>query len=515
MMSNATTATWAASVGNLRRNIAGASTSSPGSAQMDSTTATCTATLSLSKSWATLGIELLSVAPSVLPRIGLAAALALAWPALDWVAQEAPQIATLIAVVVPAPSVAFRRDPVPQDSAAWTAQAPGAVAPLTFVYGQQPPPLALPVGYWPTLDWPSQTGPESAAWNVPAAVAVQVPFRRDAVPWPTLDWAAVPGPGIVPFTLVYGQQPPTWAAPAIWWPALDWAWQGPGPTAAWNMPPVVSAFTSFGRAPVVGAVLDWTAQGPAPNAAWNVVAAVVSVPPPLRRDPVWTAVLDWLAQTGQRVAPLALVYGQQPPTLALPVAYWPPLDWPSWTAPPSAAWNVPVVVVSVVPVFRPPLAWVSLDWGAQAPGAVAPLTLPYGQLPPGRAPSSVPWPALDWSPQPLAPTAGWNLPPIVSVFVPGFRSPVFWVPLAWAAQEEAPVAPLTLIYGQAPPTRPPSTVPWPALDWLAQAGAANVGWKVSITLKTMAIAFIGTGNWTVTAPKPNYIGGSYMMKRIY
>jgi hypothetical protein len=65
MMSNATTATWSANVGNLRRNIAGASTSSPGSAIMDNTTTTCTATLSLSKQWATLGIELLSVAPAV------------------------------------------------------------------------------------------------------------------------------------------------------------------------------------------------------------------------------------------------------------------------------------------------------------------------------------------------------------------------------------------------------------------------------------------------------------------
>lgn len=61
MMSNATTATWSANVGNLRRNIAGASTTTPGSAQMDNTTVTCTATLSASKQWATLGIELLSV----------------------------------------------------------------------------------------------------------------------------------------------------------------------------------------------------------------------------------------------------------------------------------------------------------------------------------------------------------------------------------------------------------------------------------------------------------------------
>ena len=63
------TATWASSVGNLRENQAGPGSTTPGGAGLDNTSATPasvtnTATLSVSKAWAAIGMELRTVKPS-------------------------------------------------------------------------------------------------------------------------------------------------------------------------------------------------------------------------------------------------------------------------------------------------------------------------------------------------------------------------------------------------------------------------------------------------------------------
>jgi hypothetical protein len=58
------TGTWSANTGNLRKNVAAPSTTTPGAALVDNTAVTCTATLSASKSWVALGVELLAAVPA-------------------------------------------------------------------------------------------------------------------------------------------------------------------------------------------------------------------------------------------------------------------------------------------------------------------------------------------------------------------------------------------------------------------------------------------------------------------
>lgn len=142
----------------------------------------------------------------------------------------------------------------------------------------------------------------------------------------------------------------------------------------------------------------WIAQTARPSSAWNVPPLVSQVPYtayPFGIRAAWEPV--WLAPPAPvTIAPLTLVYGAQPApqaplsltTLTQMVAQW-TQTWPAQSASPSAAWNVPPLLVSVPYTALPRLIWAAWEpvfIAPPPPVMVAPLTLTYGSQPPLVAP---------------------------------------------------------------------------------------------------------------------------------
>ncbi len=149
----------------------------------------------------------------------------------------------------------------------------------------------------------------------------------------------------------------------------------------------------------------------------------------------------------QKIAPLTLVYGSPPaPQPALSVlelrqliAPW-EQTWAAQAPPKSAAWNVPPIL-SVVP-YRPLAGQILAAWeppwiAPPIPVEIAPLTLTYGaQPPPQPALSIIELQAIvatwvqTWNAQTAPKNAAWNVPPI--------PSPVAYAPIPrsiWSAWE--------------------------------------------------------------------------------
>jgi hypothetical protein len=320
------------------------------------------------------------------------------------------------------------------------------ITPLTLPYGQQPPGLApQTILSTPGLDWPTQTEPESAAWNVPAVAPSSVAYRRDSVYWIPDTWSAESAAPVAPLTLAYGQQP-----------------------------------IAYRRDPVPWTVLDWSAQTATTDAAWNT-PTVVGPAPPLRRDPVAWIPLDWPAQESPEVAPLTPVSGQPPPLFPLPRAPWLNVDWAPQAATLSAAWNFPIAAAQVPYRRDAGVGW-AVEWATPMRPGLAVLTLPSGQQPP-------PW----W---------WWTGPTLVATWVVDWaaqRGPII-VPLTLAYGQQPP--------GVQPPDVRfvlPWVLDWLAQAGPATAGWK----LSTVVVKTAAIAFVGIGRWGAAAPKPNYIGGSY------
>lgn len=345
------------------------------------------------------------------------------------------------------------------------------IMPLTLTYGQQPPRIApMPkvqeqvARAW----WPSDGEPRLVA-----------PLPRHES-------------DMVPLTLAYGQQPPLFTGlpleemeTILLTPSLDWpAQSGPRIVAltlpTGQQPPRrtvdLSAILSW-------AAVDWGTQTEGENAAWNAapLASLVA----FRRDAAFAPPDMWPAQRARTVAPLALAYGQQPPpNLEVPV-FWIP---PDWTPPPLAP--IAAVISGSVLLGGTPLAlcvmpsnsWPAPDWLAQTarPIALATLLPPAPYLPYRR--DSVPWLPQDWLAQAVPPVAPLSLrygdrPPTWS-WLAGPTILGTWVP-SWPAQAGARGAP---IYGQQPP--PPRARPaapallWPwSLDWQAQSEADGAAWN--------------------------------------
>jgi hypothetical protein len=124
---------------------------------------------------------------------------------------------------------------------------------------------------------------------------------------------------------------------------------------------------------------------------------------------------------------------------------------------------------------------------------IAPLTLTYGAQPTPQPPLSTvelaqivgTW-QQTWDAQTAPKSAAWNIPPIVSTLVPRTPPPaLIWT--AWVEPFVRPptpvaIAPLTLVYGDAPPIRGTSPLQaqlaaW-ADPWIVQAGPKNAAWNV-------------------------------------
>lgn len=233
------------------------------------------------------------------------------------------------------------------------------IAPLTLQYGQQPP---IAGSITPTemsivrSSWPDEGEPRLQQHN-------HYPERRRY---------------IAPQTLVYGQQPPV--AGAITPTELNIA------VRSWD-PPFLYP------------------ESEANSAGWNIPAPIASQVPYTRVTISWPPDGS-LAQRTTQIAPLTLVYGQQPPIVAIRILAPPPQWWSAQSAPPSAAWNVPVVGVNQPAPYRVQNYTVRFAWEA-----------------PFQYPSSD------------GDSAGWNVPVVVASFVPIGRLQPQISPVSYWTQE--------------------------------------------------------------------------------
>lgn len=229
----------------------------------------------------------------------------------------------------------------------------------------------------------------------------------------------------------------------------------------------------------------------------------------------------------QKIAPLTLPYGAQPPPipplstveLGQIVATW-AQTWDAQSAPRSTAWATPLVpFLAHVPL--PAHVWTAWDppfVSPPRPITVAPLTLPYGTQPQPQSALSVlelaqivsTW-SQPWDAQTAPKGAGWNVPPLVAAFVPSTRLPALiwtaWVEPWVRPQTPVVIAPLTLVYGQAPQPQPPlSTLElaqivstW-AVSWEAQSAAKNASWNVPPLLTVLPHVQLPGPIWTAWEP---------------
>lgn len=145
---------------------------------------------------------------------------------------------------------------------------------------------------------------------------------------------------IAPLTLVYGDQPPQRSERRP-----DYTWYTPNARV----------------------------QMPVRSTAWDATVVVSQVPPSLWQQQIWRA---WNSEQARvqplaNLAPLTLVYGDQPPLLAKSWQALRQYETPYWSVrPATAAWNVPAPVTGDDP---PPKVlpwytfsnWFEITWASQ------------------------------------------------------------------------------------------------------------------------------------------------------
>jgi hypothetical protein len=227
---------------------------------------------------------------------------------------------------------------------------------------------------------PRPSGPRGGAAQVLAAIGV----------WAAI--AATPMPAqkplnVVPLTLKYGQQPPvqgplTPAELNVVIRSWDAASQSPPPmegTAGWNVPSALASKAPFARVAITWPLPDSAAQKPAAIAPLTLVygqqpCAFYSPEQSLVRGTWEPPCAEPPAPV--KIAPLTLAYGQQPPTTGPLSATQQQIlgtvsPWWLWQSEnDSAAWNVPAPAPSFVPFTRFQPNVDALWWNAQFPSAV-------------------------------------------------------------------------------------------------------------------------------------------------
>lgn len=250
------------------------------------------------------------------------------------------------------------------------------IAPLTLVYGDQPPRntglmadmFAEVLACWPTgYEYQPPRSMPSVATIPPPVVVSYVPFARQPASvlssWLPGDPIPQPRSAVAPLTLVYGAQPvPSSTAGdmalvlASWPTGLEYQPPRSLPSAATLPQPVVAPGVPFTRLPS-SILSSWLPGDPLPQPRATMVA------------------------------PLTLVYGDQPPRFDVPLpsaGWWADPATPQAPRPVAAVVTVPPLAVSVAHTAYPYgviQSWQPDPWPAQARGPVAPLSLAYGSQP--------------------------------------------------------------------------------------------------------------------------------------
>lgn len=300
------------------------------------------------------------------------------------------------------------------------------IAPLTLVYGQQPPridPMPEVQARVAIASWPEDREPRLQFNN-------QQPERRY----------------VVAQTLKYGSQPPvagplttielniavrSWDSPFQSPPQLEG-------TAGWNIPVAAAAQVPFARITVGWPTSDQYGQKSSQIAPLTLVYG--DQPPvagALSPAELGTFVRSWEPPRSEppqlvKIAPLTLLYGQQPPVVgALSVTQLSIIGvesawWPAQSENDNAGWNVPIAAQTFLPAarFQSHILVEAPWWNAQSENenaawnvAVVSQPTPFTpQLHVGRS-----WDPPFLFPQELEFNAGWNVPAIVSPFIPNFK----------------------------------------------------------------------------------------------
>lgn len=340
------------------------------------------------------------------------------------------------------------------------------IAPFTLSYGDQPPLVGVSAANrYVRASWPEALEPRLSFPN----------NRQNA---------------IAPLTLTYGAQPPVvGTAPiveqtivAAWPLTLEPRLSTPNSTRV-NVAPLTLA---YGDQPAPVAALsvmenqtiaawpeeNWAAQSAVRSTAWDV--PVVQADVPAARFPYSTILASWPSDLEPRLAlqnakqnsivTLTLPTGDQPPVGLRPTLTYPPATWNAQSAVESTAWNV-VVVDTAVPYVQYPYTSLLANWPAERAQRVerrsATIGLATGDQPAPAAPLSAQeqqiigsWTQYVVPTQTFPPNAGWNVPTPSFVSAPPLQRAIWsaWEPLWVKPPVPVSVAPLTLTYGQQPPS---------------------------------------------------------------
>lgn len=362
------------------------------------------------------------------------------------------------------------------------------VAPLTLIYGQQPP---------------SQVGmrdPDLLYSILP--FAWQPPDPLPTIPQRTYD---------APLSLVYGDQPPFAGSlrdPDLYSLVVGVNWIPPDPPPQRDRRYIVPLTLAYGdQPPVAVGMRD-------PDNLYSVLPFLWQPPDPLPTVP----------QRGYDV-PLTLTYGDQPPRPKAQANYTHWLADPSPVQPQSKiAPLTVVVVVAAQPAFTTyPYttiqSWQGDSWPTQARRPIAPLTLAYGDQPPRYTTAGMndllatwlpPDPAPQRDPKRFAPLAliyGDQPPRYSTTAMAGVLST--WIPPDPAPQRDRKqFAPLTLVYGQQPPPRLTEQISirsWQVAEPLTQqrrAGVAAIVPTAAVFVPFSPYPWLAISQWQSEPPAP-------------
>lgn len=274
-----------------------------------------------------------------------------------------------------------------------------------------------------------------------------------------------------------------------------------------NPPPlVVSQGATASTRPIPHVPIPAQGNPPPRYSILPLIEAVTSWPPDLEPR------LGRPNADRQQIAPLTLIYGTQP----IPEEPFGTIYPSILLAPQESAQIRPLMARGGLvpkPSDQPPrysiqtllsaiFSWpLDLEPRLQVPNnrqqTIAPLTLTYGDQPLPEGPLSLTeltqilstW-QIDWKAQTAPPNAGWNIPPLLSAFIPFTTPPHLlwsaWEPAWIQPQQPIAVAPLLLTYGDQPPRTVGVSLAnlltllssW-AVDWQAQKAMPSAAWNIS------------------------------------
>ena len=298
-----------------------------------------------------------------------------------------------------------------------------------------------------------------------------------------LDPQPTQGPrNIAAWLATNGDQPPRKAALALSALLCIQAWNPPDPAPLQKAVQIAPLTLKYGDQPPIKGQLT-RVERQLKRMAWE---------PP---DPM-------PLQKRVQIAPLTLTYGDQPAPnrlrrfVAIVESQWETLPPIFQRASQTAAWNVPIVNVVQTPYGRPWLptilqGWITDPQTAQKQLNIAPLTLTYGQQPPGvkpQAPLARPQWEIDWPSQGIKPTqiSSVDNPPGVRPTIPFARAQ--W-DIDWAAQS-TPKRQIVSVDNPPPYVQPQQRQA--ETTWNAQTAQPNAAWNVPVVVVTANVPFSQT-----------------------